>query len=90
MLLNFPSSFLVNEICFSFCDEFCKKSFLCLFLDSLGVFIKVGDLKEDCNRQKAEDKQHKTDKSCNNVSCAIIRLSLFLLLPSLITADKWA
>ncbi|KAG5526914.1 hypothetical protein RHGRI_032986 [Rhododendron griersonianum] len=41
--------------------------------NGLGVFIKVGDLKEDCNRQKAEDKQHKTDKSCNNVlSVAII------------------
>ncbi|KAI8533278.1 hypothetical protein RHMOL_Rhmol11G0285300 [Rhododendron molle] len=41
--------------------------------NGLGVFIKVGDLKEDCNRQKAEDKQHKADKSCNNVmSVAII------------------
>ncbi|KAF7126695.1 hypothetical protein RHSIM_Rhsim11G0198100 [Rhododendron simsii] len=41
--------------------------------NGLGVFIKVGDLKEDCNRRKAEDKQHKTDKSSNNVlSVAII------------------
>lgn len=41
--------------------------------NGLGVFIKDGDPKEDSNRQKAEDKQHKTDKSSNNeLSAAVI------------------
>lgn len=53
-----------------------KASYVCFFY-SLGVFGKDGDLKEDSNRRKAEDKQHKTDKSSNNVSYAIIRFSLF-------------